>query len=155
MAYERTCPDACERFIDMVRIMYLAACAHKDVKADPTVIGAHKAMEMGTIDGAKALMLDHEIGSLETGKLADIVIADAGSMEWQPRGKSGHSASVARPREARRIAARGQQVAPRGFLVSQSSLRRRSAADRGQHRQAGLAAAVRSRKALSICHVLG
>jgi imidazolonepropionase-like amidohydrolase len=43
---------------------------------------------MGTIDGAKALMLDHEIGSLETGKLADIVIADAGSMEWQPRGKA-------------------------------------------------------------------
>ena len=82
--------DACavSRFIDMVRIMYLAACAHKDVKADPTVIGAHKAMEMGTIDGAKALMLDHEIGSLETGKLADIVIADAGSMEWQPRGKA-------------------------------------------------------------------
>jgi len=78
--------DACavSRFIDMVRIMYLAACAHKDVKADPTVIGAHKAMEMATIDGAKALMLDSEVGSLETGKLADIVIADAGGIEWQP-----------------------------------------------------------------------
>ena len=78
--------DACavSRFIDMVRIMYLAACAHKDVKADPTVIGAHKAMEMATIDGARALMLDHEVGSLEASKLADIVIADAGGIEWQP-----------------------------------------------------------------------
>jgi 5-methylthioadenosine/S-adenosylhomocysteine deaminase len=64
--------------------MYLASCAHKDVKADPTVIGAHKAMEMATIDGAKALLWDDEIGSLEPGKLADIVIADADGIEWQP-----------------------------------------------------------------------
>jgi 5-methylthioadenosine/S-adenosylhomocysteine deaminase len=78
--------DACaiSRFIDMVRIMYLASCAHKDVKTDPTVIGAHKAMEMATIDGAKALMWDQEIGSLECGKLADVVIADADGIEWQP-----------------------------------------------------------------------
>jgi 5-methylthioadenosine/S-adenosylhomocysteine deaminase len=78
--------DACavSRFIDMVRIMYLASCAHKDVKADPTVIGAHKAMEMATIDGARALLWDDEIGSLEPGKLADIVIADADGIEWQP-----------------------------------------------------------------------
>ena len=78
--------DACaiSRFIDMVRIMYLAACAHKDVKADPTVIGAHKAMEMATIDGARALLWDDEIGSIESGKLADVVIADADGIEWQP-----------------------------------------------------------------------
>jgi 5-methylthioadenosine/S-adenosylhomocysteine deaminase len=78
--------DACavSRFIDMVRIMYLAACAHKDVKADPTVIGAHKAMEMATIEGAKALLWEDEIGSLEPGKLADLVIADADGIEWQP-----------------------------------------------------------------------
>jgi 5-methylthioadenosine/S-adenosylhomocysteine deaminase len=78
--------DACaiSRFIDMVRIMYLVSCAHKDVKADPTVIGAHKAMEMATIDAAKALAWEDEIGSLEAGKLADIVIADASGIEWQP-----------------------------------------------------------------------
>ena len=78
--------DACaiSQFIDMVRIMYLAACAHKDVKADPTVIGAHKAMEMATIDGARALLWDDEIGSIEPGKLADLVIADADGIEWQP-----------------------------------------------------------------------
>jgi cytosine/adenosine deaminase-related metal-dependent hydrolase len=78
--------DACaiSRFIDMVRIMYLVSCAHKDVKADPTVIGAHKAMEMATVDAAKALAWEDEIGSLEVGKLADIVIADASGIEWQP-----------------------------------------------------------------------
>jgi cytosine/adenosine deaminase-related metal-dependent hydrolase len=78
--------DACaiSRSLDMVRIMYLAACAHKDAKVDPTVIGAHKAMEMATVDAAKALLWDKDIGSLEVGKLADIVIADTDSIEWQP-----------------------------------------------------------------------
>lgn len=78
--------DACaiSRFLDMVRIMYLAACAHKDVKTDSTVIGAHKAFEMATVDAAKALMWDDEIGSLEVGKKADIVIADATGLEWEP-----------------------------------------------------------------------
>ena len=79
--------DACavSRFLDMVRVMYLAACAHKDVKVDPTVMGAHKAFEMATIEGAKALLWDREIGSLEAGKRADIVVADTDGLEWQPR----------------------------------------------------------------------
>ena len=78
--------DACavSRFLDMVRIMYLAACAHKDVKTDPTVIGAHKALEMATADAAAALLWDDEIGSLEVGKRADLVIADTDGIEWQP-----------------------------------------------------------------------
>jgi cytosine/adenosine deaminase-related metal-dependent hydrolase len=78
--------DACavSRFLDMVRVMYLAACAHKDAKADPTVIGAHKAMEMATIDAARALLWDRDIGSIEAGKCADIVIADTSGVEWQP-----------------------------------------------------------------------
>jgi len=78
--------DACavSRFLDMVRVMYLGACAHKDVMADPTVIGAHKAMEMATIDAAEALLWHKDIGSLEVGKLADIVIADTDGIEWQP-----------------------------------------------------------------------
>lgn len=78
--------DACaiSRSLDMVRLMYLAACAHKDAKIDPTVIGAHKAMEMATVDAAKALLWDNDIGSLEVGKCADIVIADTDGIEWQP-----------------------------------------------------------------------
>jgi 5-methylthioadenosine/S-adenosylhomocysteine deaminase len=78
--------DACavSRFLDMIRVMYLAACAHKDAKADPTVIGAHKAMEMATVDGARALLWDDEIGSLEVGKRADVVVADTDGIEWQP-----------------------------------------------------------------------
>jgi cytosine/adenosine deaminase-related metal-dependent hydrolase len=76
---------AISRFLDMVRIMYLAACAHKDARLDPEVMGAHKAFEMATIDGARALHWDDEIGSLEAGKCADIVLIRTDSLEWLPR----------------------------------------------------------------------
>ena len=78
--------DACaiSRFVDMIRVMYLASCAHKDARSDPTLIGAHKAFEMATVQGARALLWDDAIGSLEPGKRADIVIADADGPIWHP-----------------------------------------------------------------------
>ncbi len=56
--------------------MRLAALIHKAAQRDPTVINACEALRMATIDGARALRLDHAIGSLEVGKLADLVIVD-------------------------------------------------------------------------------
>jgi 5-methylthioadenosine/S-adenosylhomocysteine deaminase len=75
---------AISRFLDMVRVMYLAACAHKDVRADPTVMGPHKAFEMATIDGARALGWEAEIGSLEPGKRADLVSFATDELAWHP-----------------------------------------------------------------------
>src|SRR5437016_13307933 len=63
-------------FLDMVRVMYVAACAHKDAYQDPELIGAYKALEMAKIDGARAWLWDGEIGSLEVGKRADLVLID-------------------------------------------------------------------------------
>jgi len=74
------------RFLDLVRVMYLAACAHRDTRRDPLAIGAYKAFEMATIDGARALSWDDEIGSLEVGKRADMAVFDTTGPEWQPRG---------------------------------------------------------------------
>ncbi|MDA0261763.1 MAG: amidohydrolase family protein [Proteobacteria bacterium] len=80
--------DACavSRFLDMVRVMYLAACAHKDVTTDPTVIGAHKALEMATADAARALLWDGPdgIGCLTAGKRADLIVVDMDDIAWQP-----------------------------------------------------------------------
>jgi len=76
---------AISRFLDMVREMYLAACAHKDARADARVMGAHTAMEMATINGAKALLWDDAIGSLEAGKCADLALIDMEALEWYPR----------------------------------------------------------------------
>lgn len=72
------------RFLDLLRVMYLAACSHKDARMDPLIVGAHKAMEMATIDGARVLMWDAQIGSLEPGKKADIVIFDTDGFDWSP-----------------------------------------------------------------------
>jgi len=76
---------AISRFLDLVREMYVVACAHKDVAIDAEVMGAHKAFEMATIEGAKALLCADEIGSLEAGKRADLVLVRTDGLEWYPR----------------------------------------------------------------------
>lgn len=73
------------RFLDVPRLMYLAACAHKDARRDAQVMGAHVAMEMATLGGARALGLADHIGSLEPGKQADLVLMRTDGIEWQPR----------------------------------------------------------------------
>ena len=73
------------RFLDLVREMYIVACAHKDTHIDAEVMGAHKAFEMATCDGAKALLWDDEIGSIEAGKRADLVLVRTDGLEWFPR----------------------------------------------------------------------
>ncbi len=74
----------CANFMDIVRAMYLAALLFKDIRFDPKVMGAETALEMATINGAKALGMAHELGSLEPGKKADLVLFDADTPEWQP-----------------------------------------------------------------------
>ncbi|MFP4005511.1 MAG: amidohydrolase [Candidatus Hadarchaeia archaeon] len=62
--------------LDMMKEMKFAALLHKVQKRDPTVIPARKALEMATIDSAKALGWEEEIGSIEVGKKADIILID-------------------------------------------------------------------------------
>jgi 5-methylthioadenosine/S-adenosylhomocysteine deaminase len=69
---------------DMIREAYLTAMGHKEVFPGQTVIGAHKTMEMLTRDGARALLWEDQIGTLEIGKRADIAIFDMRSPEWHP-----------------------------------------------------------------------
>ncbi|HET8672670.1 MAG TPA: amidohydrolase [Thermoleophilaceae bacterium] len=62
-----------------------AALLAKVGALDGSALTAEKVLEMGTIDGARAIGLEHEIGSLEPGKKADLVLWDTDKPHWHPR----------------------------------------------------------------------
>ena len=61
---------------DLFREMDVTAKLHKVNALDPTVMAAGTVLTMATIGGAKAIGLDNEIGSLEIGKQADVIVVD-------------------------------------------------------------------------------
>ncbi len=67
-------PAGSNNDLDLMEEMDLAAKLQKITKMDPRVLGAKSVVEMATIDGAKALHMEKEIGSLEVGKKADIIL---------------------------------------------------------------------------------
>lgn len=69
---------------DMIREMKLAAILHKAVSNDPLIVPAETVLEMATINGARALGLGDEIGSLEVGKKADLVVIDLNRLHTTP-----------------------------------------------------------------------
>lgn len=62
--------------LDMFEEMKMAALLHKIHQLDPTIANAQTILDMATINGARALGLEKEIGSLEPGKKADIILID-------------------------------------------------------------------------------
>ncbi|WP_433296217.1 amidohydrolase family protein [Pseudonocardia sp. CA-142604] len=72
------------RFLDLVRVMYLAACTHKDVRRDPLLLPATSVFEMATVSAARALGWADRIGSLEPGKAADLVVFDISGLAYTP-----------------------------------------------------------------------
>jgi 5-methylthioadenosine/S-adenosylhomocysteine deaminase len=60
--------------LNMMEEMDLASKLQKITKVDPRALGAKGALEMATIEGARALHMEKEIGSLEKGKKADLII---------------------------------------------------------------------------------
>jgi 5-methylthioadenosine/S-adenosylhomocysteine deaminase len=71
---------------DILKQAALAAGIARDTRIDPTRFGAHQAFELATIRGAEAIGMGDRIGSLEPGKLADVVVHDARTPDWSPRG---------------------------------------------------------------------
>ena len=69
---------------DLMQKMALAAGLFKDARQDTKVFPASRALDMATLNGAKALQIPHEIGSIVTGKKADFVLHDTDRPEWRP-----------------------------------------------------------------------
>ena len=70
--------------LDLWIAIRLAGYMQKTMAKDPSVLPAVDLVRMATINGAKALQLDHIIGSLEVGKRADLIVLDADSPSLAP-----------------------------------------------------------------------
>jgi 5-methylthioadenosine/S-adenosylhomocysteine deaminase len=70
--------------LDMFEAMRQAAFLHKLVTRDPRVVSARDALAMATIGGARALGLDQRLGSIEAGKMADLIAVRTGQARQTP-----------------------------------------------------------------------
>jgi 5-methylthioadenosine/S-adenosylhomocysteine deaminase len=70
--------------LDMFEEMDLAAKLQKITRMDPRALPAEQVVEMATIAGARAIHLEKDIGSLETGKKADLILVDTRAPHAMP-----------------------------------------------------------------------
>ena len=70
--------------LDLIEELKTASLLQKVSTLDPNVVNSHDAIAMGTIKGAEALGLSDEIGSIEVGKKADIILIDTNSANMVP-----------------------------------------------------------------------
>ena len=74
--------------LDLIEELKTASLLQKVSTLDPKVLNSSQSLAMGTIEGAKALGLDSEIGSIEVGKKADIILIDTNSANMVPDSSS-------------------------------------------------------------------
>ncbi|NLI73618.1 MAG: amidohydrolase family protein [Euryarchaeota archaeon] len=70
--------------LDMFREMRLLSLLQKSNRWDPTILPAQQTLDMATIGGAKAIRMDDQLGSIEAGKRADVVIMNGKSPNLRP-----------------------------------------------------------------------
>lgn len=70
--------------LDIFAEMRLSALLAKGISGDATVVPAHQALAMATINAARAMGLDHKIGSVEVGKLADLAAVKLNDIATAP-----------------------------------------------------------------------
>ncbi len=70
--------------LDMFETMKVCALLHKAHRWDATVLNGQKVLDLATIDGARALGVGREIGSIEVGKRADIILVNARAPNMAP-----------------------------------------------------------------------
>ena len=70
--------------LNMLRIMQLVASFYKDVHMKESIFPAESVLEMATLRGAEALLMEKKVGSIEPGKKADLVLFDRDQPEWRP-----------------------------------------------------------------------
>jgi cytosine/adenosine deaminase-related metal-dependent hydrolase len=75
---------ACSGITDIVQEMLLYAGTYKEIHMNPRIVAPEQVVEMATINGARCAGLANDLGSVEVGKEADLVLFDTTYPEWQP-----------------------------------------------------------------------
>ena len=70
--------------LDLFEAMKYTALLQKGITENPECLPAYEVLKLATINGAKALGLEEQIGSIEEGKLADIIIIDMEDIKLKP-----------------------------------------------------------------------
>jgi 5-methylthioadenosine/S-adenosylhomocysteine deaminase len=97
--------------LDMFEAMRQAALLHKLTSNDPKALSAATALRMATIEGARVLGLDREIGSLEAGKRADLVVVSMRAARQTPMYEPvSHLVYVTRGDDAQTVVVNGKIV---------------------------------------------
>ncbi len=77
--------NASNNVLDLFETMFLASLIAKGTTNDPKALTAYEVLEMGTVNGAKALGMEGRLGVLTEGALADVILVDFESTHLQPR----------------------------------------------------------------------
>ena len=70
--------------LDMFRAMWITSMVHKEMYLDSTLIPPEESLEMATVKAARCLLWEDEIGSLEKGKKADLILVDQNKSNMIP-----------------------------------------------------------------------
>jgi len=102
---------ACNNRLDMFTEMRTAALLQKALHG-PEVLTANRVLRMATIDGAKAMGLENEIGSIEVGKRGDVIVVKLDSLHSTPQPADIVSALVysAQPSDVQSVVIDGRLV---------------------------------------------
>jgi 5-methylthioadenosine/S-adenosylhomocysteine deaminase len=115
--------------LDLWGEMDTVAKLHKVHRLDSTVMDAGSVLRMATIEGARALGLDHEIGSLEVGKQGDLIIIDTTQSHLTPMyHPQSHLVYAVHGADVRDVLISGRRVVGDGQLltIDQSTLIRQA-----------------------------
>lgn len=102
---------ACNNRLDMFTEMRSMSLLQKALHG-PEALPARQALRLATIGGARALGLDHEIGTLEPGKRADVIVVNLDSLHASPRANDPASVLVysAQPADVKCVVIDGRLV---------------------------------------------
>ncbi|MEM2608941.1 MAG: amidohydrolase [Candidatus Bathyarchaeia archaeon] len=104
---------------DMFEVMKVAALLHKGVNKNPTVMPATQVLSLATIEGAKALSWDSEIGSIEVGKKADLVIVNFAKPHLCPvHNEISHLVYAAKATDVETVMVNGKLIVENGRLTT-------------------------------------